>query len=350
MSVLLGGNGWVLPSLAAEAATLGELGAAVSAEIGRRVPHDGYHLMGLDPVSGASAFHVLRHGYGAESLRGLEREFGRPEEAFPFSTLFTGPTPVGVLSTGVHEHRYCARLHEIMRAEGMGSEMRIALALGGRAWGGVVLLRERRSRPFSSAEIAHAERLAAPLAASLRAFVASKPLRVAAHGGPPGVVIVGADDSIRAATPGAREWLRAYVPDPARPLDDEALFTALCNITHTARRAPDGTAVSRLFTPRGWATLHAQPLGENGDEGNAITLQPATADALLPAIAEWYGITPRERDVIRHAFHGVPVKHIARRLGLSVHTANDHLKSVYRKLGVAGRDELFACLVRTSGR
>ncbi|MFD9076214.1 helix-turn-helix transcriptional regulator [Streptomyces lasiicapitis] len=356
MSVLLGGNGSafaygsVLPSLAAEAATLEELGAAVSAELGRRVPHDGYHLMALDPFSGACSFHVTRHGYGAESLRGLEREFGRPEEAFPFASLFQGPTPVGVLSNGVHEHRYCARLHDIMRAEGMCSEMRLALSLGGRAWGGVVLLREKGSRPFSLAEIDQAEKLAGPLAAALRAFVASKPLRIASHGGPPGVIIVDGHDAIRAVTPGAREWLRAYVPDPAQPVDDDALFTALCNITHTARRSPDGSAVSQLFTPCGWATAHAQPLGVDGEQGNVITIQPATADALLPAVAEWYGITLRERDVIRHALHGVPVKHIARTLGVSVHTANDHLKSVYRKLGVAGRDELFAaCLVRTGG-
>ncbi|MFF3583202.1 hypothetical protein [Streptomyces mirabilis] len=169
------------------------------------------------------------------------------------------------------------RLHEVMRAEGLGCEMRIALTAGGLACGGMLLLRARGGRPFSDTEIARAERLAAPLAAALRRFVADRPLRLLPYEGPPGVVVVGRDDTVKAASPGVQDWLYECLPAPGGPtdppdttdppkLDHEALLSSVCNITATARRAPDGTAVTRMFSARGWA--------------------------LLPAVAAWYGIPP----------------------------------------------------------
>ncbi|MFF2517931.1 LuxR C-terminal-related transcriptional regulator [Streptomyces sp. NPDC058086] len=330
-----------------------ELGTALSTEIGRWVPHDGYHLIGLDPVSGTISFHVTRHGYGVSARRVLNEEYWRTGATLPFPALFGGPTPVAVLGTAGDVPPCDVRLHEVMRAEGLGCEMRIALTAGGLACGGMVLLRARGGRPFSDTEIARAERLAAPLAAALRRFVADRPLRLLPYEGPPGVVVVGRDDTVKAASPGVQDWLYECLPAPGGPpdpagspkLDHEALLSSVCNITATARRAPDGTAVTRMFTARGWALLHAQPLCSAETAGEmVITIQTATAEALLPAVAAWYGITPREREVVRHALEGLAAKNIARRLELSQHTVNDHLGAVYRKLGVSGREELFACL------
>ena len=75
-----------------------------------------------------------------------------------------------------------------------------------------------------------------------------------------------------------------------------------------------------------------------------VTIQPAPAGLLLPALARWYDITPKERVVLDQARRGLPAKQIATRLQLSPHTVNDHLKAIYRKTGVAGRDELLAGL------
>ncbi|MFJ8021339.1 helix-turn-helix transcriptional regulator [Streptomyces sp. NPDC096311] len=330
-----------------------ELGTALSTEIGRWVPHDGYHLIGLDPVSGTISFHVARHGYGTSARRVLNKEYWRTGSALPFPALFGGPTPVAVLGTAGDVPPCDVRLHEVMQAEGLGCEMRIALTVGGLACGGMVLLRERGGKPFSDTEITRAERLAAPLAVALRRFVADRPLRLLPYEGPPGVVVVGRDDTVKAASPGVQDWLYECLPAPGgRPtgpqgppkLDHEALRSSVCNITATARRAPDGTAVTRMFTARGWALLHAQPLcsPETGDM--VVTIQTATAEALLPTVAAWYGITSREREVVRHALEGLAAKNIARRLELSQHTVNDHLGAVYRKLGVSGREELLACL------
>jgi DNA-binding CsgD family transcriptional regulator len=55
-------------------------------------------------------------------------------------------------------------------------------------------------------------------------------------------------------------------------------------------------------------------------------------------------LTPRERDIASFAAQGASSKDIADRLFLSVRTVNNHLQSVYSKLGVAGRHELAAAL------
>lgn len=76
--------------------------------------------------------------------------------------------------------------------------------------------------------------------------------------------------------------------------------------------------------------------------GATVVIQPADLDQSLPAFGAWCGLTVREAEVVALAARGLAAKQIARRLGLSVHTANDHLRAAYRKAGVGGRDELLA--------
>ena len=75
-----------------------------------------------------------------------------------------------------------------------------------------------------------------------------------------------------------------------------------------------------------------------------LVVQPATTDQLLPAIAAWYDLTPRQLDVLNLLLQGHPVKQIARRLGLSPHTIEDYLKTLYRKTGTNSHQELIATL------
>jgi LuxR family maltose regulon positive regulatory protein len=53
-------------------------------------------------------------------------------------------------------------------------------------------------------------------------------------------------------------------------------------------------------------------------------------------------LTQREADVLRMLALALPNKKIARTLGLSIETVKWHLRNVYRKLDVAGRDDAVA--------
>jgi len=53
-----------------------------------------------------------------------------------------------------------------------------------------------------------------------------------------------------------------------------------------------------------------------------------------------FGITNREEDILKILVQGHSQKVMARILGISPYTVNDHLKSIYKKLGVNSRSEL----------
>ncbi|MNV87077.1 Spore germination protein GerE [compost metagenome] len=53
-------------------------------------------------------------------------------------------------------------------------------------------------------------------------------------------------------------------------------------------------------------------------------------------------LSDRERDVLGLLAQAMPNKKIALALGLSIDTVKWHLKNIYGKLGVAGRDEAVA--------
>lgn len=92
-----------------------------------------------------------------------------------------------------------------------------------------------------------------------------------------------------------------------------------------------------------WTAVQAEPL-DDGSGDVAVVIQAADGERILPAFCDWYRITPRERQIIIHLRDAMAPKQIARRLDLSVHTVNDHLKAIHRKTGASSREELLAAL------
>ncbi|MFY7965832.1 MAG: response regulator transcription factor [Chitinophagaceae bacterium] len=60
-----------------------------------------------------------------------------------------------------------------------------------------------------------------------------------------------------------------------------------------------------------------------------------------------YGFTPREKQVVDELLKGLSYKEIASVLGISSTTVNDHLKNVYRKMGVRTKSELMRRILKT---
>ncbi|QIB48217.1 helix-turn-helix domain-containing protein [Streptomyces aureoverticillatus] len=331
--------------VAGEATTVLELGRELARELGHLVPHDGFMLSGLDPLTRVSCFLSGQHTYSYGSLREVLLGEFRYRDRHPFGELWRGASQIGVLGSGVREERDSVRLHEVMAPQGFGSEMRLALVSGGLLWGTMALVRERGRPCFTAAEAVHAQCAVAPLAQALRHFVTRRTPHPLRSTRPPAVVVIDGTDRIRAATPEGRAWLRACLPGFTGP--DSLLRITYMHITVMAR-CRRGPVVNRIPTPDGWIEMHAQLLADTGTDPGAgevaLTIQPATARTLLPAVAAWYGITAREVAVLREALEGLPAKQIARRLGVSPHTVNDHFKALYRKVGVSAREELLATL------
>jgi DNA-binding CsgD family transcriptional regulator len=320
---------------------LGELGTELSAALRGLVPHEGYCLIGFDPVSGLRTFQTARNALNDHGPR-LVRNETVEHDLHRFTDLTRRADPVGTLGGGTPGEAQSPRLHEILRPHGFSSELRLALRADGTLWGALVLLREHRRPAFNDQEAAAAAAIAPPLARAVKR-VSVRPRRHPPSPLPPGVAVVGADGAAEAISPQAAAWFSDLPLAGGLTLEDPLPHTVLAAAA-AARAAGDAQAgqLTRIRTTSGrWLSLAACPLGGGRV---AVVLQPATTDQLLPAIAAWHGLTPRQLDVLRLLLQGHAVKQIARRLGLSPHTIEDYLKALYRKTGTNSHQELIATL------
>ena len=114
---------------------------------------------------------------------------------------------------------------------------------------------------------------------------------------------------------------------------------------HRHRRGEDEPllARTRVRTLSGtWLVVRGSRLSGEGEARIAVTIEPARAHDLAPLIADAYGLTERERAVTQLVAQGLATEAIAGRLHISPWTVQDHLKSVFEKVGVSSRGELVA--------
>ncbi len=79
-------------------------------------------------------------------------------------------------------------------------------------------------------------------------------------------------------------------------------------------------------------------IGEELSKAGVVTEQSLPSPNLeRPELAR---LSPRERDVLEHLLDGHRVSTISQRLEVSEHTVRNHLKSMFRKLGVHSQPEL----------
>jgi DNA-binding CsgD family transcriptional regulator len=92
----------------------------------------------------------------------------------------------------------------------------------------------------------------------------------------------------------------------------------------------------------GWVTLHASLPGPAIDGRVAVVLERTGGARSATLRLETFGATPREREVATLIARGLSRAELAEALVLSPHTVEDHVKSLYEKVGVASRQELVA--------
>ena len=152
----------------------------------------------------------------------------------------------------------------------------------------------------------------------------------------------------RAARVAISESAQAWLDDLVPGGDDETTAENMSRVAHDAayavRRGDRSRAAACLRTVRGhWLRVEAVQMSL-GEVDVAVTFQAASVPQVVQTVSDACGLTGREREVLQLLVGGHPAKQIARRLDVSVLTLNGHLRSIYRKCRVRGRDELFARL------
>ncbi len=313
---------------------------AVGRSVNRAVGFDGYYLFAVDPLTGLRSAMFSEHGLTVSTAR-LMRNETVDNDVNRYADLLRRPGHTGLLKLGAGAPR-SQRLYEMLRPQGYSSELRLVLVQNGRYWGGLSLFRDERRHPFNEADAEAAGDLADPLCSALRRHLVRRTDTSGEAGArPAGVVLIGRDGRLLSMSVEAHAWLDDLTsggPDGVTVDDASRMVYEVAHATATGRPDP----ICRVRTRHGrWLVVSGTRI-DAPPVDVTVVIQPADLGQSLPAFGAWCGLTSREAQVVELVARGLATKQVARRLGLSLHTANDHLRAAYRKAGVSSRDELLA--------
>jgi DNA-binding CsgD family transcriptional regulator len=316
------------------------------------VPFEAYCASTKDPASG-----FITHGM-AEEMGGADDSFWSLERLYfdhHQSTRRMANThqSVALLSetTGGDLER-STRYVEYLRPLGLAHEMRGAFTSGGYLWGSMDLTRESGSPDFEPKEASLLRRVAPHLGNGLKMAALRMQAPVEESGTDvPGVLTLDYRGRVVQHTPAAERWLRDLedLGPGWREWDGlpRAVHTVVLSLRHalSPERDRDQESVpslrARARSGR-WLTLYGS-LTEAIPEQRAetvIIIEPTKPEELLPFSMTAYGLSPREEELVKLVVRGLSTTRISQTLFISEHTVQNHLRSVFEKVGVRSRGEL----------
>ena len=262
-----------------------------------------------------------------------------------FRDIASGPAPVVTLDHATGGRRWeSARYRDILQPAGLGDEMRVALRSGDMCWGFMCLHREDGTG-FSAGDVAFMGRLARTIAEGLRAALLTARLtKPETH--QPGVLLISDSLELDAATSAGHALLDELTGPTANgrlPLSVQTVAARL----FARDQGQDGPppTIRALSRANRWLVIHATHLVEkDGTDKTAVIIEPARPDEFIPLMLRAHRLGPREADVAALVLSGKSTKEISRQLRVSENSVQDHLKTVFEKVGVHSRRELTAYL------
>ncbi|GAB3427422.1 helix-turn-helix transcriptional regulator [Flindersiella endophytica] len=325
-----------IAALAATGLGVGELHAAAIRLVDATVPTDLTCWATLDPETLAISAMVSGETRIPQEYepRLADAEFD-VREPHTFAKLARRKVRVARLSDlPAGERGRSARLNHVWRPLGLEREVRVPFLVDSACWGAAGLVRS--GSDFTDRETEFLAGVAPAIAAATRLAVRTE-ASARRSTAPLAIVLVDADGELRALTPAAREWQER--------LDEIAPGRFRLVMRMLAIGSGSGGTRARVRDAYGqWAILRSSPLLGGDDDQIAVLIEPATGDQLVGLLLAAYGLTARERDVCREVLAGRSTADIAGALYISANTVQDHLKSVFAKVGIRSRRELVARL------
>jgi DNA-binding CsgD family transcriptional regulator len=317
------------------------------AKLAKVVPFDGFWWWTTDPATAFFTSGVFEPCPDEHSVCRLihKNEFVDPDYN-KFRVLARRPVHVGVLSDatdGMPERS--DRYRRVLAPLGYEHELRLALTDGASCWGALALLRGSGSAGFSPSEARIAGSVCGPLTEGLRIGLVLGAVSVDCAPNGPGLIALDDDQEVLTMTTNAEHWL-----DELRD-GSPGLRNAIRSVVACVRELDHGGNIDGQ-TPRArvrgrsgrWLVIHGSRTRDTGgrNPGTAIIIEEAAPSEIAPIIVRAYGLSERATKVTRLILHGLSTKEIAAELCVSAYTIQDHLKSIFEKVGVRSRRELVA--------
>jgi DNA-binding CsgD family transcriptional regulator len=314
--------------------------------LGTLVAFDSSCWLSLDPSTMLPTSHFTRE-LGSEHLMELAANEFLEDDFNKFAALAHVSPPAATLSRATDgDPARSPRFTRVLAPHGYqaGDELRATFLDGGLVWGCVAL--HRRRGWFEAWEAELVADAGPYIAEGIRRAILTTARAVDGATEAPGLVLLDGDNRVESVTPVARRWLRDLFDPTAATAELPLLPVA---VAEQARRASAGESeeVAGVRVPRrdgGWILVHASVLPGAPPGRVAIVLSPARQPEIATLIAEAHGLSRREREVTRLVLCGLSTHAIASELSVTAYTVQDHLKSIFTKVGVSSRRELVAHL------
>ncbi len=217
---------------------------------------------------------------------------------------------------------------------GGDQELIMRLRVGHDTWGALGLYREPGSPMFSDDETGFLLAASPHLAEGARRALLFGESTDPDWPDAPGLVVVSAGGEVESMTEAAARWMDLLPGTDPVPI-------ALRAVAHQAVTRPGHPAESRVRAGNGaWVTLRAARFA--GEQRVAVIVEPTQPARIFELLVGAHGLTEREQEVVRHVLQGLSTAEIAAVLVVSAHTVQQHLKSVFDRMGVRSRRELVA--------
>jgi DNA-binding CsgD family transcriptional regulator len=199
----------------------------------------------------------------------------------------------------------------------------------------------RRAGRFTPAEAATVASVRDAVTEGLRRCHAAS-LRIPRRTVPPsGPLVVTLTDDLRIVgqTGYATEVLDALLPaDGGRATVPAAAYNVGAQLRAVEAGVDPNPASARVWLTDGvWLTLRAARFGA---DAIAVGIEETAGADRIDLYARAFGLSPRERELIVKLVAGADTRALARQLGVSAHTVQDHLKSIFAKCATRSRHEL----------
>ena len=292
----------------------------------------------LIPLSG-----VAEHDYGPGVPRVLELEFSGDDFA-AMDVLARRLSPAGSLSseTGGDLAR-SPRWDQVLRQVGIGDEAVIACRDTLGCWGWLKAYRDGTERPFAGHDLDLLAEMGPGMGAALRRSLARDRRSGSASASAAGVIVLDSGMRPLSWTAGARAWIsvlpaaQVYAALGMLP----AMVYPVATVARLRNTQGESRALERAVDGR-WVMIEAASLEGQGNGAIAVTLRDATKSETFGRLCRIYALTRRERQIVGALAEGLDTRAVAERHLISRHTVQDHLKSVFAKIGVNSRRELVA--------
>jgi DNA-binding NarL/FixJ family response regulator len=216
-------------------------------------------------------------------------------------------------------------------------------------WGFLDLWRTGVTARFDRTEAAYLAAIAGTVTTALRrsqanTFVVrpSHPPRLG-----PVVLLLSPDLEVLGQTSETQQYLRVLIPSTQNgPPIPASAYNVGAQLLAVEAGVDGNQPSARVHLSDGlWLTLRAARLGDSASPAQqriAVTIEESSPQERVGVFARAFALSPREGELLGHLVTGCDTREVARRMFLSDHTVQDHLKSIFAKTSAHTRRTLLS--------